>query len=417
MNIADIKKIIGFNKKKISSTEETMEPSSNIDDYEDSSASFVEGEKAVVRGVKRPVVLGIGVTLIATFLIGIFWGMSSNENDAPKKQPETKAMSENELNSLQPDAEQLSRLSQYNQSNQSDKAVQQPQQIKRLQPANSDNAHESEAYRRNQYQTLPVIPQTQRYSSHVLPQPAVSTAGEDDRNIKKEVKELFDSAIAFTVGNNKNTDNKNTENIQPLSSSMNGTGTMNTYVPINENMLQAGTLIPAMLITGINTDAGDIAQAQITANVYDSLTGNNLLIPAGSKVLGNYKAGNNGRINIDWQTLVIPDGGSWNIGNSMTAVDSVGYSGLKGHVDSHAGRVLSSGAIATGLSAIAGIAGGNSSVSNNSYSYGQLAAQGAMANFLNTASSLFQKNINAAETVTIEPGYQFNIFVTQTITF
>lgn len=430
MKLADLKRVIGLDKKHKDTPHraESNEPSQNIEDYEDEAASFVEGEQAVIRGVKRPVVLGIGVTLIVTFLIGIFWGMSSDDAEVPEKQHETKVMSQNELNSLQPDEEQLSRLRQYEQNDKASqqKDVQQPQQVKKLQQSSSGEPREAEAesYRRTQYQALPVIPQAQRYSP--LPSCAALPPAPDDakdvpagsNSLAAQAKDMFGSAIAFALKTQSSSDENSATAVSGINSQTANNTNMNTYIPISETMLQAGTLIPAMLLTGINTDAGDIAQAQITADIYDSLTGNNLLIPAGSKVLGTYKAGSNGRINIDWQTLIIPDSGSWNIGNSMTAVDNMGYSGLKGHVNSHTGKVLSSGAISTGLAAVAGIAGGNSSVSsNNSYSYGQLAAQGAMANFLNTASALFQKNINAAETITIEPGYQFNIFVTQAISF
>lgn len=430
MKLADLKRVIGLDKKHKDTPHraESNEPSQNIEDYEDEAASFVEGEQAVIRGVKRPVVLGIGVTLIVTFLIGIFWGMSSDDAEVPEKQHETKVMSQNELNSLQPDEEQLSRLRQYEQNDKASqqKDVQQPQQVKKLQQSSSGEPREAEAesYRRTQYQALPVIPQAQRYSP--LPSYAALPPAPDDakdvpagsNSLAAQAKDMFGSAIAFALKTQPSSDENSATAASGINSQPANNTSMNTYMPISETMLQAGTLIPAMLLTGINTDAGDIAQAQITADIYDSLTGNNLLIPAGSKVLGTYKAGSNGRINIDWQTLIIHDSGSWNIGSSMTAVDNMGYSGLKGHVNSHTGKVLSSGAISTGLAAVAGIAGGNSSVSsNNSYSYGQLAAQGAMANFLNTASALFQKNINAAETITIEPGYQFNIFVTQAISF
>lgn len=432
MKLADLKRVIGLDKKHKDTPHraESNEPSQNIEDYEDEAASFVEGEQAVIRGVKRPVVLGIGVTLIVTFLIGIFWGMSSDDAEVPEKQHETKVMSQNELNSLQPDEEQLSRLRQYEQNDKASqqKDVQQPQQVKKLQQSGSGEPREAEdeSYRRTQYQALPVIPQAQRYSplpsyAALQPQPApdeTKDVSAGSNSLAAQAKDMFGSAIAFALKTQPSSDENSATAVSGINSQTANNTSMNTYIPISETMLQAGTLIPAMLLTGINTDAGDIAQAQITADIYDSLTGNNLLIPAGSKVLGTYKAGSNGRINIDWQTLIIPDSGSWNIGNSMTAVDNMGYSGLKGHVNSHTGKVLSSGAISTGLAAVAGIAGGNSSVSsNNSYSYGQLAAQGAMANFLNTASALFQKNINAAETITIEPGYQFNIFVTQAISF
>ena len=118
MKLADLKRVIGLDKKHKDTPHraESNEPSQNIEDYEDEAASFVEGEQAVIRGVKRPVVLGIGVTLIVTFLIGIFWGMSSDDAEVPEKQHETKVMSQNELNSLQPDEEQLSRLRQYEQN-------------------------------------------------------------------------------------------------------------------------------------------------------------------------------------------------------------------------------------------------------------------------------------------------------------
>lgn len=430
MKLADLKKVIGLDKKHKDTPHrsESNEPSQNIEDYEDEATSFVEGEQAVIRGVKRPVVLGIGVTLIVTFLIGIFWGMSSDDVEVPEKQHETKVMSQNELISLQPDEEQLSRLRQYEQNDKASqqKNVQQPQQVKKLQQNSSSEPRETEteSYRRTQYQALPVIPQAQRYSplpSYATLQPPPDETKDvsvDSNSLSAQAKDMFGYAIAFALKSQSSSDENSATTASGINSQPANSSSINTYMPISETMLQAGTLIPAMLLTGINTDAGDIAQAQITADIYDSLTGNNLLVPAGSKVLGTYKAGTNGRIHIDWQTLIIQDFGSWNIGNSMTAVDNMGYSGLKGHVNSHTGKLLSSGAISTGLAAVAGIAGGNSSVSsNNSYSYGQLAAQGAMANFLNTASALFQKNINAAETITIEPGYQFNIFVTQAISF
>lgn len=418
----------------------------NVENYEQDNVSFVEGEKSPIKGVKRPVVLGIGAIFITTFVIGMFYGFSSDTPKQHKQEESTGAMSDSAIESMSPTKEQVSRLAQYNQKNNGNEQNKtlNPEEAKKLQQVNRanstqprsdfNNRENNNSYNPNQYRQLPTIPQQQQrynsfpYAALQMQPPAVPAASVNskDEGVVEKVKETFNSAIAFLGGKTSNnsaavaSSGDTSAEVQPAvstsSSSYSNAGGM-SYIPISSSMIQAGTLIPAILVTGVNTDAGDMVQAQVTSNIYDSLTGSTLLIPAGSRLLGTYKAGNNGRVNIDWQTLIIQDCGSWNLDGSMVAVDNMGYAGLEGHVNNHAGKVLTAGSIATGLAAVAGIAGGNSGVSNNSYSYGQLAAQGAMSNFLNTASSFFQKSIDTAETITIEPGYQFNIFVTQAISF
>ena len=465
MNLESLKKVVGIGKatpkEQVGEQELTFAEGAThkitkpkeqdkyaIDNFEQDSVSFVEGEKSTIKGVKRPVVLGIGAIFITTFIIGMFYGVSSNDKPKQAKQEETTAaVSDSTIDSMTPTEEQVSRLAQYNQQNKGNKGNGQNQTLrleeaKKLQQANKITGSQqtnadlttrdnNASYTTTQYRQLPIIPQ-QRYSTFPYAafqmQPPVAPAeNTNDDNVVEKVKDTFDSAIAFAMGNkinnnnltgstSVNMDNAALTTTSSSSSNYSSVGTMN-YIPVSSSMIQAGTLIPAILITGVNTDAGGMVQAQITSDVYDSLSGSTLLIPAGSRLLGNYTAGANGRINIDWQTLIIQDYGSWNLDGSMVAVDNMGYAGLKGHVNNHAGKVLTAGSIATGLAAVAGIAGGNTNVSNNNYSYGQLASQGAMSNFLNTASAFFQKSIDTAETITIDPGYQFNVFVTQAISF
>lgn len=461
MNLESLKKVIGIGKTvKKEQPEEDISFAENenseikkskeqdkysLDNFEqDNNVSFVEGEKSSIKGVKRPVVLGIGAIFITTFVIGMLYGFSSTDKPKQARQEETaSAVSDSTINSMAPTEEQVSRLAQYNQKNKGNEQNKtlKPEEAKKLQQINRttgqgnadlNNRESSTSYNATQYRQLPTIPQ-QRYNNfpyaafQMQPPAAPVENTKEDSSVAEKVKDTFDSAIAFAMGSKTN--NNSTADLasvdinsdaQSTSSSAIGNypsvGSMN-YIPVSSSMIQAGTLIPAILITGVNTDAGNMVQAQITSDVYDSLSGSTLLIPAGSRLLGNYTAGSNGRVNIDWQTLIIQDYGSWNLDGSMVAVDNMGYAGLKGHVNNHAGKVLTSGSIATGLAAVAGIAGGNTSVNNNSYSYGQLASQGAMSNFLNTASSFFKKSIDTVETITIDPGYQFNVFVTQAVSF
>ena len=99
----------------------------------------------------------------------------------------------------------------------------------------------------------------------------------------------------------------------------------------------AGTIIPAALETAINTDLPGDVLATVSENVYDSVTGKNLLIPQGSKLLAKYSSnisfGQN-RVQVAWQRLIRPDGVSLQMAN-MNGVDPQGMSGYTGHVDEH----------------------------------------------------------------------------------
>ena len=100
------------------------------------------------------------------------------------------------------------------------------------------------------------------------------------------------------------------------------------------------------------------------------------------------------------------------------AIDGAGYNGIKGKVHHHTDKAIRGSLFASTIAALGSIAAGNTSNTSNTYSAGQLAMQGAMANVMNSASNVFNKNAgNVTETVTIEPGYQFNLYVMQPIFF
>lgn len=184
-------------------------------------------------------------------------------------------------------------------------------------------------------------------------------------------------------------------------------------------VVQAGTMIPAMLFSGINTDTPGQVVAQTTADVYDSLTQSNLLIPAGSRLIGTYEdkgESANGRVNVTFSTIIFPTGESFDIGSSMLAVDGGGYNGIVGKVNRHTSRVVGAGMFSSAIAALGSLASGNTN-SSETYTGGQLAMQGAMANLIETTSKLFEKSSNVQPTVTVEPGHLFQLFVVQPISF
>jgi len=99
----------------------------------------------------------------------------------------------------------------------------------------------------------------------------------------------------------------------------------------------AGTIIPAALETAINTDLPGDVLATVAENVYDSVSGKNLLIPQGSKLLAQYSSNvsfGQSRVQVAWQRLIRPDGLSLQLSN-MNGVDPQGMSGYRGSVDQH----------------------------------------------------------------------------------
>ncbi len=112
--------------------------------------------------------------------------------------------------------------------------------------------------------------------------------------------------------------------------------------------VKAGTMIPITMLTGINSDLPGQIIAQVTAPVYDSLTGMNILIPAGSRVIGSYDSsvafGQN-RVLVAWDRILRPDGVSINL-RGMKGVDVSGYAGMTDYVDNHLDEI----AAAVGLS-------------------------------------------------------------------
>lgn len=118
--------------------------------------------------------------------------------------------------------------------------------------------------------------------------------------------------------------------------------------PVSRFSLHPGAIIPASLVTAINSEAPGPVVAQVTQGVYDSATGDRLLIPQGARLIGAYRSASRygqRRIAITWSRLVMPDGRQ--IVLDELAVDGAGSSGVTGDVDNHWGEVFGAAALGT----------------------------------------------------------------------
>jgi type IV secretory pathway VirB10-like protein len=266
-----------------------------------------------------------------------------------------------------------------------------------------------------------------------VPAPVASAANAAlaaEKRAADELEKRFASAIDFALGRSGNSNAGGEAAVAGGAAQPSGEAPVipasNTLQTANLSLtsgspyvVQAGTLIPAMLFTGIDTAVPGQVTAQVSADVYDSLTRSNLLIPAGSRLLGTYKSdgsATNGRVNVVFSTLILPNGNAFDIGTSMVAVDGGGYSGIVGKVHRHTSRVIGAGMISSAIAALGSLASGNTSA-RDTYTGGQIAMQGALANLISTTSNMMSQGANVQPNITVEPGHTFQVYVVQPVAF
>jgi type IV secretory pathway VirB10-like protein len=180
--------------------------------------------------------------------------------------------------------------------------------------------------------------------------------------------------------------------------------------PASANVLQAGAVISAALITGIRSDLPGQITAQVTENIYDSPTGKILLIPQGTRVIGQYDSGvgfGQRRILLVWNRLLFPNGRSIVL-ERQPGADAEGYAGLEDGVDYHWGDLFKAAALSTLLSV--GAEAGSSQNENNLV---QAIRQGASNSISQTGQQIVSRQLNIAPTLTVRPGFPVRVIVTR----
>jgi type IV secretory pathway VirB10-like protein len=182
--------------------------------------------------------------------------------------------------------------------------------------------------------------------------------------------------------------------------------------------LRAGFVIPAILISGINSELPGQIMAQVSQDVYDTPRGKWKLIPQGSRLVGAYSsdvAFGQARVLVAWQRIVFPDGKAMDIG-AMPGADSAGYAGFTDRVNNHYWRTFSSAFLMSAVTA--GIA--TSQREGSGYgrpSFGSAMSEAVGQQLGQVTAQLIAKNLNTAPTLEIRPGYRFNVLVTKDMSF
>lgn len=186
--------------------------------------------------------------------------------------------------------------------------------------------------------------------------------------------------------------------------------------------VKTGAVIPGIMVTGINSDLPGNIIAQVSQNVFDTATGNHLLLPQGAKLFGVYDSRviyGQERVLVAWNRVVFPDGSAVTLG-AMPGSDQSGYAGYTDKVDNHYFRIFGSAILMSMISG--GMAYTMDTLDNSGGDSDNPTLQNEMGSALaaqlgQATLQLLQKNLNIKPTLEIRPDYQFNVIVTKDLVF
>ncbi|MEH2626371.1 type IV secretory pathway VirB10-like protein [Bradyrhizobium sp. AZCC 1719] len=182
--------------------------------------------------------------------------------------------------------------------------------------------------------------------------------------------------------------------------------------PASSYVLQAGSVIPAALITGIRSDQPGQITAQVTENLYDTPTGRSLLVPQGSRLIGVYDSHvthGQSRVLLVWTRLIMPNGRSMVLERQQGA-DAGGYAGLEDEVDRHWGELFKATLLSTLLGVGTELGSGDDTGTGNSAIIHAL-RRGVGDSLNQTGQQIVRRNLNIQPTLTIRPGFPVRVIV------
>ena len=184
-------------------------------------------------------------------------------------------------------------------------------------------------------------------------------------------------------------------------------------LPASPYQVMAGTVIPAALVTGINSDLPGQVIANVTEAVYDTATGRHLLIPQGSRLIGRYDSQvsfGQRRVLLVWTRLILPDTSSVAL-DRLPGIDPAGYAGLEDGVDWHWDRILAGAALSTLLGMGAELAAPASSTDGNRI---VIAGRDSAQDTINqVGQEITKRNASIQPTLTIRPGFPMRVMVSK----
>jgi type IV secretory pathway VirB10-like protein len=275
-----------------------------------------------------------------------------------------------------------------------------------------------------------VIANVQMRTQHSAPKPPSRYAQWAHEKYMKAL-EAPEMVAAFHAGQALEIASAKGQSSSSFASNSSSDSTVTLHPPASPYTVMAGSVIPAVLVSGINSDLPGPILAQVAGSVYDTATGKYLLIPQGSRLIGAYRnasAYGQERVQIAWQRLIFPSTASMDL-PQMPGADQSGFAGFTDEVNHHYLATFGTAALMSLISAgqmvgqMATFGGGGA---YGPYGYyqpnqwamaGETAGSAASGQFGSLGQQMIGNGLNRPPTIEIRPGYQFNVMVTEDLAF
>lgn len=181
--------------------------------------------------------------------------------------------------------------------------------------------------------------------------------------------------------------------------------------PASPYVIQAGSIISAALVTGLNSDLPGRVIAQVTTPVFDSVTGRHVLAPQGARLIGSYEArGGYGqrRLFVSWERIIMPNGWSLDLAQ-MEAADAAGAAGLSDRVDNHLGRLAG----AVFLSALMSVVANEAEDDDPDHGFGRSVGDAAAQQAASSGARIVDRELDVRPTLRVRPGAPVRVLVTR----
>lgn len=240
--------------------------------------------------------------------------------------------------------------------------------------------------------------------------------GKQNQNINSGIGNTVNSIQNPLIGNlvqNEYKEQNGQADKKAFLNSQSNTKFYNSYMEmeaIAPYEVKAGSIIPGIIYTGINSELPGNIIGLVRENVYDTVTGSTLLIPQGTKIMGKYDSSvtfGQERVLIVWDRLIFPNGKSIGLDN-MPGVDLSGYAGMKDKVNNHYFKLLQAVVLSSFLGA------GEAIITRDEYGkddWRYEAGKGGGEVIIDFGNKMADKILNQQPTLEIRPAQKFNIMV------
>ncbi|MBX7135091.1 MAG: hypothetical protein K1X67_20690 [Fimbriimonadaceae bacterium] len=189
--------------------------------------------------------------------------------------------------------------------------------------------------------------------------------------------------------------------------------------PLSKFEIKAGWDIPAVLEQALNSDLPGEIRALVRENVYDTASGNYLLIPQGSRLVGIYDsriAYAQDAVTVVWKRVIFPDGSSINL-EGMAGQDAQGRAGLRHDVDNHYRRLIGFALLTSGFSAAFRLSQSSRGSVLGYPSAAETAGSAVGSELSRLGADVTRRNLNVQPTIKVPVGFRFNVRVNRDLLF